>query len=207
MTDWVEVAILEVDRALRALGNPLGDSRLFPETSSEALSEVARRRAARLMRVNHVGEVCAQALYRGQALATGSAALKVHLERAAEEESNHLSWTAQRLKELESRPSLLNPLWYGASLALGIVAGKAGDAISLGFVVETERQVKQHLESHLLRLPEADRTSRAIVEQMREDEIRHGIQAEEQGAVALPLPVRVGMRLAAKIMTGTAYWL
>jgi len=207
MTDWVEVAILEVDRALRALVGPLAGSRAFPEISSEALPEAARRRAARLMRVNHVGEVCAQALYRGQAIATGSVDLKAHLQRAAEEESEHLSWTAHRLKELGSRPSLLNPFWYGASLALGVVAGRAGDAISLGFVVETERQVKQHLESHLLRLPEEDRTSRALVEQMREDEIRHGMQAEEQGAAVLPLPVRLGMRLTAKIMTGTAYWL
>lgn len=207
MPDWVDATILEVDRALRSLINPLAGPRTFPETAPGALSRHARRRAAALMRVNHVGEVCAQALYRGQAIATKSPELKAYLEQAAKEETDHLAWTARRLKELEARPSLLNPFWYGASLAMGVLAGRGGDARSLGFVVETERQVERHLASHLERLPEADCTSRAIVEEMRQDEIRHGMKAKEQGAVPLPLAVCWAMRVAAKCMTHTAYWL
>lgn len=207
MPDWVDATILEVDQALRSLVNPLADPRTFPEPVPGALSRRARSRAAALMRVNHAGEVCAQALYRGQAMATKSPELKAHLKQAAKEESDHLAWTAARLKELESRPSLLNPFWYCASLAMGVIAGQGGDAMSLGFVVETERQVERHLASHLERLPEADRTSRAIVEQMREDEIRHGTKAKERGAAPLPLAVCWAMRVAAKCMTSTAYWL
>ena len=157
------------------------------------------------MRVNHVGEVCAQALYTAQALTTNNPMLRRQLEQASREETDHLAWTQQRLHELDARPSLLNPLWYAGSFAIGLLAGRSGDAVSLGFVVETERQVEQHLEHHLRRLPESDRASRAIVAQMREDEARHGAAAQTSGAARLPLPVRWLMRLAARVMTTTAH--
>ena len=158
------------------------------------------------MRVNHVGEVCAQALYSAQALATRDPALRRQFEAAAREETDHLAWTQQRLQELGSRPSLLNPVWYAGAFAIGLMAGRAGDAVSLGFVVETERQVEQHLDSHLERLPANDRASQALVRQMRDDEARHGRVAQEAGASELPLPARWAMRAAARVMTAAAHY-
>lgn len=171
------------------------------------MSEAQRRSAAALMRVNHVGEVCAQALYQAQALSTRSAGLRQHFMRAADEETDHLAWSAQRLRELNARRSLLNPLWYAGAFAMGLLAGRAGDGFSLGFVAETERQVEHHLERHLDRLPPQDHASRAIVAQMAIDEARHAAQAREAGASTLPLPVRLAMRGAAKIMTTTAHYI
>lgn len=165
-----------------------------------------RRHAAALMRVNHVGEICAQALYTAQALATRNAALRTQLEQAAREETDHLAWTKARLDELGSRPSLLNPLWYAGAFGLGLVAGRFGDPVSLGFVVETERQVEAHLQSHLDRLPAADHASRAIVVQMKDDEAAHALAAQQAGAVELPAPVKLAMRAAAKVMTTTAHY-
>jgi ubiquinone biosynthesis monooxygenase Coq7 len=157
------------------------------------------------MRVNHVGEVCAQALYQAQALTARTAELREQMRQAAQEELDHLVWTQQRLTQLQGRPSLLNPLWYAGAFAIGLAAGRAGDAVSLGFVVETERQVEEHLAGHLDRLPVEDTASRAIVEQMREDEARHGMQARAAGAATLPAPVQLVMRAAAKVMTTTAH--
>jgi ubiquinone biosynthesis monooxygenase Coq7 len=170
------------------------------------LTEAERRTAGAMMRVNHVGEVCAQALYTGQALACQSPALRAKLSEASREESDHLAWTKQRLDELNDRPSLLNPLWYAGAFAIGFAAGKlGGDKVSLGFVVETERQVEAHLQSHMDQLPAADSASRAIVSQMKADEIAHAQMAQAQGAVALPSPVTALMRLAAKVMTTVAH--
>jgi ubiquinone biosynthesis monooxygenase Coq7 len=157
------------------------------------------------MRVNHVGEICAQALYTAQAMSTRDPALREHFEKAAEEETDHLAWTQARLDQLGARPSLLNPLWYGGAFALGLVAGRLGDRVSLGFVVETERQVETHLESHLDRLPQADHASRAIVVQMKADEAAHAAQAQGEGAAELPALAKALMRAAAKVMTTTAY--
>ncbi len=157
------------------------------------------------MRVNHVGEVCAQALYNAQALTTRDASLRSQFERAAKEETDHLAWTEQRLSELRSRPSLLNPVWYAGAFAIGLLAGRSGDAVSLGFVVETERQVEQHLESHLDRLPAGDLASHAIVSAMKDDEAQHAADAQSAGAAELPFPVRWAMRAAARVMTTTAH--
>jgi ubiquinone biosynthesis monooxygenase Coq7 len=159
------------------------------------------------MRVNHVGEVCAQALYQAQAVATANPALKTQMSRAAREEVDHLAWTEERLAQLGDRPSLLNPLWYGGAFLIGLAAGRLGDRVSLGFVVETERQVEHHLASHLERLPAGDHASRAIVDQMRKDEAAHAEAARQAGGIELPAPVRGAMRLAAKVMTGTAHYL
>lgn len=167
----------------------------------------ARRQSAGLMRVNHVGEVCAQALYDAQGRFTQNAALRQQFAEAAREEEDHLAWTAERLRELNSRISILNPLWYGGAYALGAIAARLGDGRSLGFVVETERQVEAHLASHLKELPAQDLKSRAIVEQMRVDEIAHGAAAQSLGAVGVPLPARLVMRAMAKVMTTTAYYL
>ena len=178
-----------------------------PDTAPVDLDADARRLSGALMRVNHVGEVCAQALYQAQAVATGNPALKSQMAHAAREEVDHLAWTEQRLAELGDRPSLLNPLWYGGAFLIGLAAGRLGDRVSLGFVVETERQVEQHLESHLDRLPAGDLASRAIVDQMRVDEAAHGEAARAAGGVALPAPVRGAMRLAARVMTATAHYI
>ena len=159
------------------------------------------------MRVNHVGEVCAQALYTAQAAATASPALRARFEAAAREEGDHLAWTRERLTELDARPSLLNPLWYAGAFGLGLLAGRLGDRISLGFVVETERQVEAHLQSHLARLPAGDHASRAIVAQMKEDEAAHAAQALAAGANVLPAPARAMMRAAARVMTTTAHYI
>ena len=189
------------ERATPAPLPPLDDA-TPPELSAED-----KRLSGALMRVNHVGEVCAQALYQAQAMATANAELKSQMARAAREEIDHLAWTEQRLVELGDRPSLLNPLWYGGAFLIGLAAGRLGDRVSLGFVVETERQVEHHLESHLERLPEADLASRAIVAQMRSDEAEHAVAARLAGGVDLPAPVRGAMRLAAKVMTGTAHYI
>ncbi len=170
-----------------------------------ALTDAEKRHAAALMRVNHVGEVCAQALYTAQAFATKNEVLKEHFTQACIEETDHLAWTADRLEELGSRTSLLNPLWYAGAFGLGLIAGKLGDSVSLGFVVETERQVGAHLKSHLERLPQADQSSRAIVSQMFEDETRHADNAQAAGAAELPVPVKELMRAAAKVMTMVAH--
>ena len=177
---------------------PADDTRLLPQE---------RRHAAALMRVNHVGEVCAQALYTAQALTTRDPGLRAQFERAAEEETDHLAWTAERLAELNDRPSLLNPLWYAGAFGLGLIAGRLGDQASLGFVVETEKQVEAHLQSHLDRLPAADHASRAIVAQMKDDEAGHAAQAMAAGAIELPAPARALMRLAARVMTTTAHYI
>lgn len=211
MANWMDRVIIEMDRGIRSLGNSLGASRDFPEGSmrgaQSVLSDAERRHAAALMRVNHVGEVCAQALYHAQAVATKSPELREVFEAAAREEADHLAWTAQRLNELDSRPSILNPVWFAGAYILGLAAGKMGDATSLGFVVETERQVEKHLEGHLQGLPEADLRSRTLVEQMRQDEMRHGETAQSRGAAPLPAGVKAAMRVAAKVMTTTAYWI
>lgn len=204
-----DTVLATADNALRTVFGVHRAGRARPQapTPEEPMSDEERRLAAALMRVNHVGEVCAQALYTGQALVTRDAALRAHLEEAAREETDHLAWTADRVRELGGRTSLLNPLWYAGAFAIGVVAGRVGgDPVSLGFVVETERQVEQHLQGHLERLPAQDRASRAIVEQMKEDEARHADRAEAAGAITLPLPVRWAMRAAAKVMTTTAHY-
>jgi len=196
------------DHALRALTSTPQAARPKPVPSRPGapLDDVERRRAGALMRVNHVGEVCAQALYSAQALATTDLALRRQFERAAGEETDHLAWTAERLSELGARPSLLNPLWYAGAFAIGLLAARAGDARSLGFLIETERQVERHLEGHLERLPERDQDSRAIVAQMKDDEAAHAMAAEQAGGTRLPAPYRWAMRVAAKVMTTTAHY-
>jgi 3-demethoxyubiquinol 3-hydroxylase len=208
----LDACIGAADRALRALFAPAQASRPVPQPLTPAtgdpsqLSPEERRRAASLMRVNHAGEIAAQALYHGQALAARSGTTRDLLLDAAREETDHLAWCESRLKELDSRPSLLNPLWYAGSFFIGALAALAGDRASLGFVVETERQVEGHLDEHLARLPAADLRSRAIVQQMRMDEAAHGANARAAGAMELPGPARAFMRHTARIMTGTAYW-
>jgi len=169
------------------------------------LSDAEKKESAALMRVNHVGEVCAQALYTAQAFATKNEALRAHFIRASNEETNHLAWTEARLKDLGERTSLLNPLWYAGAFGIGLLAGRLGDRVSLGFVVETENQVEAHLDSHLDRLPAGDHASRAIVAQMKEDEARHALDAHELGAIDLPLPVKGLMKFAGKVMTTVAH--
>ncbi|MFD1711649.1 2-polyprenyl-3-methyl-6-methoxy-1,4-benzoquinone monooxygenase [Ottowia sp. GY511] len=177
-----------------------------PVGAGAPLSEADQRLSGALMRVNHVGEICAQALYTSQAMTTRDPELRRHLDAAAREETDHLAWTRQRLDELGDRPSLLNPLWYAGAFGIGLVAGRiGGDRLSLGFVVETERQVEAHLASHMDRLPAGDAASRAIVAQMKEDEARHADDALSAGGTPLPAPVRGLMRLAAKVMTTTAH--
>lgn len=200
--------LASADMALRTVSGVAHAGRPNPAQKVPAaeLSEEERRLSGALMRVNHVGEVCAQALYQAQALTARSETLRAQMDRAAREEIDHLAWTHQRLEELGDRPSLLNPLWYAGAFGIGLVAGRlGGDAVSLGFVVETEHQVEAHLASHLDRLPEADQRSRAIVVQMKVDEREHADHAEAAGGVALPLPVKWAMRLAAKVMTVTAH--
>ncbi|MFL9987102.1 MULTISPECIES: 2-polyprenyl-3-methyl-6-methoxy-1,4-benzoquinone monooxygenase [Paraburkholderia] len=209
---FLDELISEFDRGLRSMTGVSRMSRPLPvpqESTAEPveLSPAERAHAAGLMRVNHVGEVCAQALYQAQKLATRSPSLRAVFNHAAIEEEDHLAWTAKRLAALDSRPSLLNPLWYTGALAIGLAAGRLGDRVSLGFMAETERQVEQHLDSHLDQLPAADRESRAIVEQMRVDEVEHGKSAMDAGGVELPFPARALMRAVSKVMTRTAYYL
>lgn len=202
------------DSSLRALFVAPRASRscpTVPENDTTALSEPERALSGALMRVNHVGEVCAQALYASQALAARrpgdqrNEALARQLEAAGREETDHLAWTQARLDELGARPSLLNPLWYAGAFGLGLLAGRLGKGVSLGFVVETERQVEAHLASHMDRLPAHDHASRAIVAQMKDDEARHAREAQHAGATELPLPVKGLMRAAAKVMTTVAH--
>lgn len=203
-----DALILAADSALRTLWAEPRASRPTPMAPAAELelTDAERREAAALMRVNHVGEVCAQALYTGQALASQDSALRAQLAEASREETDHLAWTQQRLKDLKDRPSLLNPLWYAGAFAIGYAAGKlGGDKVSLGFVVETERQVEAHLQSHMDRLPAADSASRAIVAQMKTDEMAHAQMAMKAGAVDLPGPVKSLMQLASKVMTTVAH--
>ena len=197
------------DLALRTLSGTATASRPLPQpadpASATVLSAEERLLSAALMRVNHVGEVCAQALYAAQALTARSPALRAQMQAAGREETDHLAWTERRLADLGGRTSLLNPLWYAGAFAIGLLAGRAGDRISLGFVVETERQVEQHLASHLQRLPEGDQASRAVVAQMRDDEARHADQALAAGAAPVPAPVRWLMRQSARMMTTLAH--
>jgi ubiquinone biosynthesis monooxygenase Coq7 len=203
----INALILAADSALRTLLAEPRASRPNPAASVTELqlSDTERRQAGALMRINHVGEVCAQALYTGQALACRDPALRAQLAEASREETDHLAWTQQRLDDLNDRPSLLNPLWYAGAFAIGFAAGKiGGDKISLGFVVETERQVEAHLQSHMDLLPAADTASRAIVSHMKADEIAHAQMAMKAGAVELPSPIKSVMQMAAKVMTTVA---
>lgn len=199
----------EIDKGLRVLlGEPAARRRSpaapVPEENLEA---DARRQAAALMRVNHCGEVCAQALYQGQALASADMRIKSALEKAAGEEADHLAWSAQRVRELGGRLSALNPLWYAGSLAIGYAAGRLGDRWSLGFLAETERQVEEHLQGHLERLDRRDAKTRVVIEAMQAEEAGHRRTAESLGARELPEPVKIGMRAAARLMTATSYWI
>jgi ubiquinone biosynthesis monooxygenase Coq7 len=204
--------IVAVDRALRAVFAPASGARpmpgpVSPQSATSPLPEPERRESAALMRVNHAGELAAQALYHGQALVARSETTRAMLLSAARSESDHLAWCATRLKELAARPSLLNPVWYGASFAIGALTALLGDRASLGFVAETERQVEGHLDEHLGRLPASDTRSRAILETMRSEEIAHGQAASAAGGARLPPPLPALMRATARIMTRTAYWL
>ncbi|HSG23641.1 MAG TPA: 2-polyprenyl-3-methyl-6-methoxy-1,4-benzoquinone monooxygenase [Azonexus sp.] len=200
-------AIIEFDRALRTVLASARSCRPVPGKNlpDVELDQAQRQHIVGLMRVNHCGEICAQALYQGQALTSRDPVVKEALRGAADEETEHLAWTEQRIAELGGRKSLLNPLLYLGSLSMGLVAGSLGDKWNLGFLAETERQVEAHLDSHLLTLPVADVRSRAIVEQMRLDEIRHAETAIQHGAAELPGVVKVAMKMAAKVMTGAAY--
>jgi ubiquinone biosynthesis monooxygenase Coq7 len=203
----LDALIVEVDRALRAVAGVVQASRPSPaqQVPETPVDDDQRAHAAALMRVNHVGEVCAQALYQGQALTARDAGARETLEQAAREEQDHLAWSAERIRELGGRPSLLNPLWYAGSFAIGAVAGVLGDRWNLAFLAETERQVEEHLTGHLESLPPDDQRTRAVVEAMRADEARHRASAVELGAAELPEPVRRAMRLASKVMTTVAY--
>ena len=204
----VDKLIIQLDQALRTLvPGSVQAARSNPAeaASAGALSPAESHHAAGLMRINHTGEVCAQALYQGQALTARLPDVRANMEHAAKEEEDHLSWCESRLRELDSRPSLLNPLWYGMSLGIGALAGLAGDKWSLGFVAETEKQVVRHLEEHLQQLPAADDKSRRILEQMHSDEGRHATVAMEAGAAELPAPVKSAMSLMARVMKTTVY--
>ncbi|HYW56102.1 MAG TPA: 2-polyprenyl-3-methyl-6-methoxy-1,4-benzoquinone monooxygenase [Polaromonas sp.] len=197
------------DSALRTLFAKPHASRACPTVAGQAteLSGPEKALVGALMRVNHVGEVCAQALYASQALSTKNPVLRQHFMEASREEGDHLAWTRERLEELGARPSLLNPLWYAGAFGLGLLAGRLGDKASLGFVVETERQVEAHLATHLERLPSGDHASRAIVAQMKDDEARHAQEAQNAGGFELPAPVKALMRASAKVMTTTAHYI
>jgi 3-demethoxyubiquinol 3-hydroxylase len=200
-------AITTFDRALRTIVGVSGSSRPTPgrDLVEGELAPEERQHAAGLMRVNHTGEVCAQALYSAQALVARDPVLRNQFAHAAREEEDHLAWTQERLAALAAQPSRLNPLWYLGAFGIGLVAGVAGDRVNLGFVVETERQVEEHLSLHMDRLPVEDLKSRAVVAQMRDDEVRHGAMAQEAGAVPLPFPARRLMRFAADVMRAVAY--
>lgn len=201
--------IINLDKALRTVFASAASRRPYPDANLDEaeMSEADKRHAAGLMRVNHCGEVCAQALYQGQALTARNPEAARALVEASDEETEHLAWCEKRLNELGSRKSFLNPLWYAGSFGLGVVAGALGDKWNLGFLAETERQVEGHLDGHLKSLPEQDAKSRAIVEQMKADEIRHAETAIEHGGAELPLPVKMAMKLTSKVMTRTAYYL
>lgn len=205
----IDSLIVEFDKALRTVFAPAPTRRHMPgEDLPEAdMSDEERRHVAALMRINHCGEICAQALYQGQALTSRDPLIKQALAQAAWEETEHLNWTERRIEELGGHKSLLNPFWYAGSLAFGIIAGKFGDQWNLGFLAETERQVEGHLESHLAQLPEQDKRSREILEQMKVDEIKHAEMANHYGAAELPLPIKQAMRLSSKVMTTAAYYI
>jgi len=205
----IDRLILSADNALRTLfGQPRTTERPNPAApfADADLGEHERRHVARLMRINHTGEVCAQALYQGQALTARLPETRKRMERSAQEENDHLDWCASRLTDLGDRKSLLNPLFYAGSFAIGAAAGLAGDRWSLGFVVETERQVEDHLDEHLDQVPEYDERTRAILEQMKADEIHHAQVAKAAGGAELPAPIRAAMRLTSRLMTRTVYW-
>jgi len=204
----VDQLIVEFDKGLRTLFGHPHSVRAHPdENLPEAqMDETAKKHSVALMRVNHSGEICAQALYQGQALTARDPMVQKTLERAAQEETEHLAWTARRVHELGGGLSMLNPLWYAGSLAIGAVAGLIGDKWNLGFLSETERQVGHHLQSHLDRLPLQDKKSRAILAQMYEDEIGHAEMASSLGGAELPQPVQLAMKLNSKVMTRTSYW-
>ena len=205
----LDLLLSEADRALKTLAAATTASRPNPagRPIDSPLKESERRHAAGLMRVNHAGEIAAQALYQGQVLTARSPEVRERLQQAADEEGDHLAWCEERLRELDSRPSVLNPFWYAGSLAIGALAGALGDRVSLGFVAETERQVEGHLEEHLQRLPRNDERSRRILAQMKTDETRHGENARAAGARELPAPVKLLMKLTSRVMTRTAYWI
>jgi ubiquinone biosynthesis monooxygenase Coq7 len=200
--------IVEFDKGLRTLFSQAHSARAYPDANipETPMDEAEKKNAAALMRVNHSGEICAQALYQGQALTARDPAVQQTLQQAAQEETEHLAWTAKRVHELGGHLSLLNPFWYTGSLAIGAVAGLLGDRWNLGFLAETERQVGDHLQSHLDRLPPQDEKSRAIVAQMYTDEVGHADMARSLGGAELPQPVQLAMKLNAKVMTGTTYW-
>ena len=203
----VDRLIGEFDRALRAVAGVAHANRPSPAdgVSDKEINDEERLHAAALMRVNHVGEVCAQALYQGQSLTARDPAARQALEQAAREEEDHLAWSAERIRELGGRPSLLNPLWYAGAFAIGAVAGALGDRWNLAFLAETERQVEEHLGGHLEELPPEDARTRAVVQAMQADEARHRASAIELGAAELPEPVKRAMRLASRVMTTVAY--
>ncbi|MCC8996240.1 MAG: 2-polyprenyl-3-methyl-6-methoxy-1,4-benzoquinone monooxygenase [Nitrosomonas sp.] len=204
----IDKLIIGFDSALRTLFVPAQTIRSIPgkDKPESELTDAEKELSVALMRVNHVGEVCAQALYQGQGLTAQNEDVQKTLMQAAREETEHLAWTEQRISELGGRKSFLNPLWYGGSFAIGFVAGLLGDKWNLGFLAETERQVEEHLSSHLHRLPFNDQKSRAIVTQMKIDEASHATMALSHGGAELPAPVKVVMKLGSKIMTKTAYW-
>jgi 3-demethoxyubiquinol 3-hydroxylase len=205
----IDRLITSFDKGLRTLLAPSPTARGVPgaDQPDAMLEEEERALAAALMRVNHTGEVCAQALYHGQALTARNSMAREALDQAAKEETEHLAWTERRIAELGGRKSLLGPAWYAGSFTLGALAGLAGDRWNLGFLGETERQVVKHLEGHLERLPAADRKSRAILEQMKDDEARHATSAYKHGAAELPWPVKAAMRASSLVMTRIAYWI
>lgn len=207
---FLDKVVGQLDRGLRTVLGGVGEpSRPNPSSSETeaALSDAERRHSAGLLRVDHAGEVAAQALYQGQALTARDERIRTLLDHAAEEENDHLAWCEQRLGELGAKTSFLSPVWYGGSFAIGAVAGILGDRLSLGFLAETERQVIVHLEGHLNALPQADKKSRRILEQMREDEGAHATSAIDAGGVELAQPVKRVMGLLSRVMTGTAYWI
>lgn len=206
----IDQLLMNVDQALRTLaGKPLVTERANPadDRQDSELEAAEKAEAVRLMRINHAGEVAAQALYQGQALSAKLGEVRASMERAAQEENDHLDWCEKRVTELGGHVSYLNPLWYAGSFAIGAAAGALGDKWSLGFVAETEKQVIEHLVGHLKRLSDKDQKSRAILEQMKIDEAHHGAEAKRAGGADLPAPVRALMRLTSKVMTRTTYWL
>lgn len=205
----IDNLIIAFDNGLRTLLAPAHSARPHPDAgvAGSELGADEKQLAAALMRVNHSGEICAQALYQGQALTARNPEARAALEQAAAEETDHLAWTAQRIDELGGRVSLLNPLWYASSFALGAATGLLGDKWNLGFLAETERQVEGHLAGHLDRLPPQDEKSRAVLEQMKDDEARHARTAIEHGAAELPAPVKLAMKFGSRVMTRTSFWI
>ncbi|MDR2880910.1 MAG: 2-polyprenyl-3-methyl-6-methoxy-1,4-benzoquinone monooxygenase [Azoarcus sp.] len=206
--NFIDRAITEFDQGLRTVLAEARSTRPFPDRdkTENAMSAEEKRHAAALMRINHSGEVCAQALYAGQALTSRNKETETALRHAAQEETEHLAWCEKRIRELGSHKSLLNPLWYAGSFTLGAVAGALGDKWNLGFLAETENQVGKHIADHLQRLPQQDEKSRAVLEQMATDEARHADTAIKYGGAELPPPVKMAMKLTSKVMTGTVYW-